>query len=564
MPLFGLKQISKRVACPWVILFGCCATLLPLDQRAEAAQAANVATAAEPRQTLVARGTVFVDANDDGVFQAGERALGGVRVSNGKSIVTTDAAGNYEIEIDDDSIVFVIKPRGYRTAMSAENLPRFYYIHKPAGSPKLRFAGVEPTGPLPSAINFPLYPQNEPADFKAVLFGDPQPRNLKEVDYISEDIIPELIGTDATLGVTLGDIVFDDLSCFSAVNEAYSLVGIPWYNVIGNHDINFDVKNRKMANETFERIYGPSYYSFDYGNVHFVVTDNINYVVPEGAQRGSYTAKFGDEQLEFIKNDLALVPDDSLVVLMMHIPLEGTEDRQDLYRLIEQRPFCISISGHTHFHAHRFIDQADGWKGKSPHHHIINVTVSGSWWGGQADERGVPHTMMSDGAPNGYSVMKFDNTNYQLDFFPANRPASYQMNIVLPESIEQEKVSGLELVANVFNAMPMDTVEARLGVDGEWFPLENYQGLSPLYQQVREREVDSDGKPMLGGPSETQHLWKISLSQLTSTLAPGHHLVQVRWTDRDGRKTVSNRVLRVTQSVSEQPDAATESESIQD
>ena len=46
--------------------------------------------------------------------------------------------------------------------------------------------------------------------FRAILFGDPQPCDQKEVDYISRDVVSDLIGTDASFGVTLGDIVNDD------------------------------------------------------------------------------------------------------------------------------------------------------------------------------------------------------------------------------------------------------------------------------------------------------------------------------------------------------------------
>ena len=74
------------------------------------------------------------------------------------------------------------------------------------------------------------------------------------------------------------------------------------------------------------------------------------------------------------------IPGDQLVVLLMHIPLHNIDNRQELYRLIEKRPFCMSVSAHRHFHQHLFIDQEDGWLGPAPHHHVINVTVSGSWW----------------------------------------------------------------------------------------------------------------------------------------------------------------------------------------
>ena len=34
-------------------------------------------------------------------------------------------------------------------------------------------------------------------------------------------------------------------------------VGIPWYNVHGNHDMNFLATDDRYADETFERVYGP-------------------------------------------------------------------------------------------------------------------------------------------------------------------------------------------------------------------------------------------------------------------------------------------------------------------
>ena len=329
-----------------------------------------------------ARGVVFHDANGNRVFDQGEQPQAGVRVSNGRDIVTTGADGKYELPVDDDTILFVIKPRGWRTPCNDEMLPQFYYNHKPAGSPKLEFAGVAPTGSLPASVDFPLYPQEEPNDFKAILFGDPQPRDQQEVDWIAHDVVEELIGTDASFGVTLGDIAFDDLGTMQPLNKTIALLGIPWYNVVGNHDINYDSATRKYANETFERIYGPSYYSFEYGPVHFLVLDNIEWEINPENGRGSYRGGLGEEQLAFIKTDLEQIPDDQLVVLMMHIPLTDTHDRHGLYRLIEKRPFCLSISGHKHTHEHVWITREDGWEGPQPHHHIINVTVCGSWWSG--------------------------------------------------------------------------------------------------------------------------------------------------------------------------------------
>ena len=69
-------------------------------------------------------------------------------------------------------------------------------------------------------------------------------------------MVAELVGTDAKFGVTLGDIMNDNLSLFSSLNRTVALIGIPWYNVIGNHDLNFEALD-EHSDETFERIYGP-------------------------------------------------------------------------------------------------------------------------------------------------------------------------------------------------------------------------------------------------------------------------------------------------------------------
>ena len=93
-----------------------------------------------------AKGVVFHDRNGNQQRDNGEPGLPDVKVSNGRQIVKTDAEGKYEIPIDNDTTIFVIKPQNWRTPINDAQLPRFYYHHKPNGSPELKFAGVEPTG----------------------------------------------------------------------------------------------------------------------------------------------------------------------------------------------------------------------------------------------------------------------------------------------------------------------------------------------------------------------------------------------------------------------------------
>ncbi len=493
-------------------------------------------------EKLIARGRVFVDQDGDGRLGVTETRMKDVRVSNGHDIVLTDDRGEYELPIGNDSIVFVIKPPGFRTSLNQKNLPRFFYIHKPDGSPKLRYPGVAPTGPLPQSIDFPLYPQEEPNTFRVILFGDPQPRDNKEVDYIAEDVVADLIGEKAAFGVSLGDIVFDDLNVFEPLNETIGLIGIPWHNVIGNHDINTDASERQFINETFERHYGPSYYSFDFGQVHFVVLDNIDWQTKADGKLG-FTPGFGAEQLAFLEKDLQLCPESQMVVLLMHVPLKANPDTVNIFRLIEKRPFCISISGHLHLHQHQFLGEADGWKGAKPHHHIINVTVSGSWWAGQKDERGIPHATMADGAPNGSSIITFDGKNYYLDYTAAGLDRGKQMRIECPAVIEKSKMAETPIYVNVFDGSDRSEVFFRFDRQGDWMKLEKVAEVDPYFKKLFEESSANPipNEPALTKPVSSTHLWRGTFLPL----AAGAHLVEVKTIDTYGRTHFAHRSIRV-------------------
>ena len=491
----------------------------------------------------VAHGVVYHDANNNGERDANEKGLAGVRVSNGKDIVTTDDDGSYKLMITDDSIVFVIKPRNWQAPLNEHNLPQFYYIHRPEGSPELKYPGVDPTGPLPESIDFALYPQDEPDQFKAILFGDPQPRDQKEVDYIAHDVVEGLVGTDASFGVTLGDIVFDDLSLFEPQARSIALLGIPWYNVVGNHDINYDAPNDWVSNATFERNFGPAYYSFDYGSAHFLVLDDVEWVVETPGKRGRYRGGLGERQIEFIRNDLAGIPEEQLVVIMMHIPLKEVGDRHDLYQLIEQRPATMSIAAHTHRLEHQFISREDGWMGPKPHHHFINVTVSGSWWSGATDERQIPHTTCTDGTPNGYSIMSFDGNEYSLHFRPAGRPADYQLQIEAPDVVQGDAEELPTVFVNVFNGSEKSKTEMRID-SGEWVTMGRTVRTDPFYVRTHAIDKALTDKPWrkMSDPRPSSHLW---MSPFPGNLSSGSHLIQVRSTDMFGNTVEGRRIIRV-------------------
>jgi len=201
---------------------------------------------------------------------------------------------------------------------------------------------VAPTGPLPASVDFPLVRHHEPKQFDALLFGDPQPEDEDGVEHYGHDVVEELVGSNAMFGISLGDIVEDRLDLLDDINEITGRIGVPWHYVMGNHDMNKDSATDALADETFERVYGPPYYSFTYGQMHVIVLDSV---YREGEE---FHGELGERQLAFIRNDLAHVPDDYLVVLAMHIPVVGLSDREALYAIVQERSHVFMVAAHWH------------------------------------------------------------------------------------------------------------------------------------------------------------------------------------------------------------------------
>ncbi|QDU72420.1 calcineurin-like phosphoesterase C-terminal domain-containing protein [Mucisphaera calidilacus] len=557
-------------------------------------------------QTVTARGMVFHDRNHDGIRQAGEEGIPGVAVSDGQQVIRTDDHGTYTLEInDEDTILFIVKPRGYQVTIDRLNLPRYYYIHKPQGSPddNFIFPGVEPTGPLPEMINFPLYPVEEPEDFTIIAFGDPQPYSRQQIDFFRREVIDPLTDHNgntvgAAFGISLGDLVGDNLAYFELLNQAQALLGVPWYNVLGNHDMNFmsgstdqtKTDPDKYSDETMERVYGPLTYAFQYGKVHFILMDNVKYNGftgyldgtyedwPDGkrSRPGNYESCFRDDQLAFIENYLSIVPKDDLIVLGFHIPLNSADGQHKipqtdrLMQILSGHPHTLSISGHTHYQKQTFLGEETGYKPdpalgklnqhvlndaarfpKAIHHHDNLVTVSGSWFGGTLDEEGVPHTTMRDGAPNGYTLIHFEGNRYRTEFRAARRPASHQMTLTVTEPAADDQPAFL--YANVFRGVQGDKVQTRLRfgpttqrAPTPWKDMTYTEEKDPLYLQLRERQknipAEARSNGLIANTQTSYHLWK---TPLPNNLPKGTHALEVRHTDLFGQVNIDRYTIRV-------------------
>ena len=515
-----------------------------------------------------AKGCVYHDVNENKVMDEGEVGIANIYVSNGVDIVKTDKGGKYKIPISDDAIIFVIKPRDWMTPVDKLNLPRFYYIHKPGGSPdNFVYRGVEATGALPENINFPLYAEKGKSKFKMIVFGDPQPYSLEEVDFFSENIVSELVGLKGIeFGMTMGDIVGDNLDLLKPMNQAVAKIGVPWYNVLGNHDVNFQADRDELSDETFERVYGPPNYAFVYGDVHFIVVDNVIMNAPVG-DRG-YVGGLRPDQIEFVKNYLKLISKDDLIVLTMHIPLVQHErfresDQKKLFTLLSEFPHTLSISAHSHTQNNTFFhEESSHWQGEVPHHHFNVGTTSGNWWNGVRDENDIPLTMMRDGTPNGYSYITFNGTNYIIDWKVSGKSENYRMNIHTPRGVSEKESASTNITVNFFNGSEQSELSFRVLGETGWNQMEKVSDQDPYYSLIYERfgdfnsiklkdqwENDPDlrDKPYplikrMYEASNSTHMWQ---SEIGKNLTEGIHVIEVKAKDRYDREFKDYHTLRI-------------------
>ena len=529
-------------------------------------------TGARAQAGQVATGVVFEDAVGDGARRPESRPLPGVLVTNGRDIAVTDAAGRYGLAVSDETILSVIKPSGFMTPVDPETrLPRFYYIHQPNGSPAaldLAFEGVPPTGTLPSSIDFALRAQDEPKAFEVVLFTDPQPETDAEVDFIRDDVIAPLAATGAKFGITLGDMMFDDLSLYGRYNAIVGTIGPPWYNVGGNHDLNFEARDRRYCRETFKRVFGPPHYAFAYADAVFIVLDDVDYLGFDPAKpRGSgrYEGRLDPDQIAFVRNLLVHVPDDKLIVVAMHIPvrtylddqpLQNLANRQEFFQLFEGRRFTLSLSGHTHTTEHHYFGDADGWPSPVPHHHHVLTAVSGSWWSGPYDHRGVAVADSRDGSPNGFHLLSIDGNRYTTRFVPAKEPNGRQIRVTVrnqfhdemrrdyrPGALLQPRVKHAELhaavvCANVFDGGPRTKVSLAIGPAAPVAMMRQSMP-DPFVDEVFTR-YESTKKAWVKAEA-CSHLWTAHLPPLD----PGAHRAIVTAEDEYGRPLTALFTLEV-------------------
>lgn len=489
-----------------------------------------------PLAALDCAPSVFLDANRNGQRDGGEHGLPGVMVSNGDRIVWTDKQGVYALPAEPGKTLFVIKPAGYALPRRDDGLPDGF-ANQPGMLRGLKYGGVSKADP--ACRNFALWPEQKTAknEMTVLVFGDPQPKSLHDVDYYRRDIVQPLAGNhDAVLGISLGDIVHDDLRLLPEIKRVDKALNTPWLYVAGNHDIDFDAPDDAQSLESFRNQFGPDTFAREEHAANFVVLDDVIYL-PGG--KPAYIGGLREAQFRFLQSYLETADKTKLLVISAHIPFfqasAGREtfraaDRRRLFEMLEPFRDVLLLSAHSHTQSHVRHGPATDWHGAGRLHEYNAGAACGGYWSGIKDAEGIPDAGMEDGTPNGYAKLAIKADDYSLNWFNARQQPNQAMALHAPKVLRQGAYPGFAVFANVFMARHDTVVEVRID-QGGWQPMVRVQQADPRVLQINALD---DAAAFLRSydrmpeATDSTHLWRFALP---TGLSEGMHAITVRARD---------------------------------
>lgn len=244
---------------------------------------------------------------------------------------------------------------------------------------------------------------------------------------------------------------------------------VPMFCAMGNHDndgatpcnagdVDFEAAGR------YRETMGPTHYSFNLGDIHYVVLDDVIYKNSEGridsyegiAGKRDYETWFRKEELEWLGKDLQTVADKSApLVVVFHNPVfeyesgvpekgirsrmkRADEDPNELLRSFASQfadfPEVHFITGHTHKSLpcygsddKRFPEIAN----------ILDHNISsagGSWW--QTGSRG-GLTLAPDSAPAGFEVFPINGRKMEWYFVSDDDGCGKQFRVFDMNSVRE-------------------------------------------------------------------------------------------------------------------------------
>ena len=351
------------------------------------------------------------------------KGIAGVTVSDGFTCVTTDAKGRYKMTTSSDAVhVFYSIPSAYKVNVK-DGHPDFYQRLE---------AGVK-------KYDFTLTPNpTEEKQFRLLMVADPQAQCEFHVKRFERETVPDIRAyvdaqTLPCYGVTLGDVVYTEgkhktNKFMEPMRRAmgYDNSHLLFFQTIGNHDFNEPPVTLDKGTSTynlayqraFEKVFGPVNYSWNRGDVHIVSMKD--YIADDNPKKFRYHKEYGnpcftDEQLEWLRQDLAAVPKNKMVILCLHIGLYNRMKKNvDAVRdLIAQFDEAHIMIGHTHFMNHKVNED-----GVFEH---VHAAASGAFWWS---------CLNGDGVPNGYAIYDVDGAHIKNWWYKGTgHDISYQIRM---------------------------------------------------------------------------------------------------------------------------------------
>ncbi len=200
--------------------------------------------------------------------------------------------------------------------------------------------------------------------------------------------------------ITGGDLVMDALDqTYGRVDSLYDLykevsggLNMPVYNTPGNHEMygwhraeEGIESNPDFGKKMFEKKMGDRFYSFDHKGWHFIALDAIY-----RGEDGRYIGKIDEEQIAWLKEDLAKTDKLMPLAITVHIPFitAATQLRQgsqasnseggaitnslEVLQLFWEHNLRLVLQGHLHFIEDLFVGNKV--------HFITGGAVCGQWW----------------------------------------------------------------------------------------------------------------------------------------------------------------------------------------
>lgn len=410
------------------------------------------------------------------------KGISNVSVTDGTSVVRTDIDGSYALYPSTDAhFVYITLPSGYLT-QTLRTVPQFY---KKLDIKTLDNGLVE-LSTLEYNFELKKNPKND-INHTFIVEADVQASSAEHWDkyeVLSKDICKFIADRDDYIfTLNAGDLLWDDpYTFFERYMNIASSFGVEQFRTIGNHDMTYNVPTYEDSQKAFEQHFGPAYYSFNKGKIHYVVLNNCFYV-----GRGiNYIGYIDNKQFEWLKEDLKYVPEHSNVVVLAHIPFRLTNKEQGFKydaNTIESQTVNFAhlekllsnynvhyITGHMHTNSNIIFSDS------SMEHNT--AAVCGIWW--KAD-------VCADGTPAGYGVYEVKGDDISWYYKSAFKDKDYQMRLY-PAGTSKEMPKSI--LANVWNYDSSWKVE--------WFENGQYKGLmkqvsipDPYVKQIPKEDLVS-------------------------------------------------------------------------